>query len=229
MNETVIPRSRKTSLKVVLWAFAISVLATTVYMAAIIKTVPKTVSNSKAGIFAELADHLLQVYETGNGLVEAKGFDFINSTVQEKFRESPVALRPGQNWVLKSWADSTIHGRPLLLAFYDSTKVAGEKLLLALVPISKRNFPRTGGFSYKEAWFFTFGKDYTSKGAIAAFPKKQLEEHLNEMKKFEEKSLNLVATNYGNDFYIVMLSGADSKALARDLFDLSTIFETPPE
>lgn len=229
MNEKAVPRARTTSLKAIVWAFVVCMAVTAVYMIAIIKTVPKTVSNSKAGIFAELSDHLLKVYETEEGLAPAQGFEAMNEVLREKFRESPIALRPSSAWVLKSWADSTLHGRPLLLVRYDSTREAQQKLLLGLVPMSKRNFPRTGGFSYKDAWFFTFGKDYTAPTAEAAYPNKQLEVHLNEMKKFEDRGLNLVATNYGNDFYIILLSSADSKTLARDLFEMSTIFETSPQ
>lgn len=229
MNDRLIPRSQTVSLKIVIWAFVLGMAATAAYLSWMIKVVPKTVSNSKAGIFAELSTRFLEVYETDKGLVEATGFEPINIVLKEKFQESPVALRPGPNWILKSWSDSTIHGRPLLLARYDSTRVEGEKLLIGFVAISKRNFPRTGGFNYKDAWFFTFGKDYTAPAADAAYPKKQVEAHLSEMKKYEELGLNLVATNYGNDFYILMLSHAESKGLAKDLFEMSTIFETAPQ
>lgn len=229
MNETTLARSRTVSLKPIVWAVLLACAATAAYMIWIVKAVPKTISNSKAGIFAELSERLLDVYEAETDLVLAINFDPINEILREKFGESPVELRPASGWILRSWSDSSIHGRPLLLVRYDSTTTMGEKLLVAFVPISKRNFPRTGGFSYKDAWFFTFGKDYTAPAADAAFPKKQVDAHLSEMKKFEQRGLNLVATNYGNDFYILMLSSRDSKDLALDLFQLSTIFETAPQ
>lgn len=229
MNERLIPRSRTVSLRLFIWTLILCIAATAAYMTWIIRAVPKTVSNSKAGIFAELSERFLEVYATGKGLAEAPAFDPINVVLKEKFRESPVALRPTSTWILESWADTTIHGRPLLLVRYASNATAGETLLVGFVAISKRNFPRTGGFSYKDAWFFTFGKDYTAPAADAAYPKKQVEAHLVEMKKFEQLGLNLVATNYGNDFYILMLSQAKSKGLAKDLFEMSTIFESAPQ
>ncbi|RZA17623.1 MAG: hypothetical protein EOP10_22415 [Proteobacteria bacterium] len=229
MNDSTLPRSRTVSLKTIIIAMLICCAATAGYMAYIIKAVPKTVSNSKAGIFAELSERLLHVYETDEGLSPASGFESLNRVLREKFRESPVQLRESPQWTLRSWSDATLHGRPLLLARYDRADGSGTKLLLGFVPISKRNFPRTGGFSYKDAWFFTFGKDYTAPTADAAYPKKQVAVHLEEMKRFEERGLNLVATNYGNDFYILLLSSAESKGLGRDLFLMSTIFETSPQ
>ncbi len=229
MNDRIIPRARTVSLKVIVWSFVLCMAATAAYMTWVIKAVPRTVSNSKAGIFAELVEDLLDVYEHETNLVLAPSFEPINELIKEKFKESPLALRPAPRWILRSWADASVHGRPMLLVRYDSTDGMSKKLLLALVPISKRNFPRTGGFSYKDAWFFTFGRDYPAPAADAAFPKKQLESHLSEISKLEQEGLNLVATNYGNDFYIVMLSSLDSKELAKDLFLMSTIFETAPQ
>ncbi|RZA14398.1 MAG: hypothetical protein EOP10_28120, partial [Proteobacteria bacterium] len=146
MNDRTIPRSRTVSLKTIIIAMLICCGATAVYMAYIIKAVPKTVSNSKAGIFAELSERLLLVYETEQGLSPASGFDPLNLVLREKFRESPVQLRESTNWTLRSFSDGTLHGRPLLLLRYDRTDGSGAKLLLGFVPISKRNFPRTGGF-----------------------------------------------------------------------------------
>ncbi len=229
MNERIVARSRTVGIKTIIWSFVISMAVTAAYMIWIIKAVPRTVSNSKAGIFAELTEDLLDVYENETNLILAPSFEPINQLIQEKFRESPVALRPAPRWILRSWADASVHGRPLLLVRYDSTDAMSKKLLLAIVPISKRNFPRTGGFSYKDAWFFTFGRDYPAPAAEAAFPNKQLPSHLAEIKRIEERGLNLVATNYGNDFYIVMLSDLDSKELAKDLFAMSTIYETAPQ
>ena len=218
---------RKTvSLKPILWATGLAMLATAIYMAFIIRAVPKTVSNSKAGIFAELVDHLLVVYKDGESLQPGTDYRPLNDVLQKKFRESPWGLRAASDWQLDAWADSKIHDRPLLLARYHDAQ--NRKLLVGFVPISKRNFPRTGGFSHKDAWFFTFGKDYTTAQAEAAFPAKQVASHLDEVAKLEKEGLNLVATNYGNDFYILMLSTADSKEMAAQLFAMSSIFETAP-
>jgi len=214
------------TLTAIVWAIVIAMIATAIYMAFIIKTVPKTVSNSKAGIFAELVDHLLVVHESGVGLVPASDYAPINTTLKAKFRESPWALRASKTWQLESWNDGEIHDRPLLLVQYRDQD--NHKLLLGVIPISKRNFPRTGGFSHKDAWFFTFGKDYTKAQAEAAYPTKQVASHLDEVTKLESKGLNLVATNYGNDFYILMLSPVDSKQLGSDLFEMSSIYETAP-
>lgn len=219
-------RSQTVGLKSIIWAIVICMIATAIYMAFIIKTVPKTVSNSKAGIFAELVDHLLVVYKSGESLQPVTEYAPLNETLKQKFRESPWGLRPSSEWQLDSWADTKVHDRPLLLAQYHNAE--NQKLLIGFVPISKRNFPRTGGFSYKDAWFFTFGKDYTKAQAEAAFPAKQVVAHLEEVTKLEALGLNLVATNYGNDFFILMLSSVDSKAMATQLFLMSSIYETAP-
>ncbi|RZA14881.1 MAG: hypothetical protein EOP10_27315, partial [Proteobacteria bacterium] len=125
MTDSTLPRSRTVSLKPILIAMLICCAATAVYMAYIIKAVPKTVSNSKAGIFAELSERLLLVYETEQGLSPAIGFEPLNKVLLEKFRESPVQLRESPNWTLRSWSDATLHGRPLLLARYDKTDGSG--------------------------------------------------------------------------------------------------------
>ncbi|RYZ59069.1 MAG: hypothetical protein EOP07_05150 [Proteobacteria bacterium] len=221
------PRGKTYSLKLIVWVIALSMAATAVYMAFIIKAVPKTISNSKAGIFAEMVDHLLVVYKSGDTLQETTDYAPINATLSKKFGESPWGLRSSDVWTLDAWSDASVHERPLLLVRYHDAE--GRKLLLGVVPISKRNFPRTGGFSHKDAWFFTFGKDYTTAQAEAAFPSKQVPDHLAEVTKLENLGLNLVATNYGNDFFILMLSNADSKELGNQLFKMSSIFEISPQ
>ena len=221
------PSQPKTySLKSIVWVISLCMAATAVYMAFIIKAVPKTVSNSKAGLFAELVDTMLMTYETGQGLVPTTDYAAINDTLKQKFRESPWSLRASPAWRLDAWSDAAVHQRPLLLARYHDAQ--NRVLLLGFIPISKRNFPRTGGFSFRDAWFFTFGHDYTGAQAKAAFPDRQVPIHLEEVEKIENKGLNLVATNYGNDYYILMLSSADSKELGKGLFSMSTIYETAP-
>ncbi len=214
------------SLKSIACALVITMTATAVYMLVIIRNVPKTVSNSKAGIFAELVDQLLEINEKGAGLLPTADYAVVNAALKQKFRESPWSLRASKTWQLDAWADSSIHDRPLLLAHYHDAE--NHKLLLGIIPISKRNFPRSGGFSHKDAWFMTFGKDYTKTQADAAFPEKQVASHLDEVMKLEARGLNLVATNYGNDFFILMLSSVDSKDLGAQLFEMSSIFETAP-
>jgi hypothetical protein len=226
-NSASAPRGKTYSLKLIVWVIVLSMAVTAAYMAFIIKAVPKTVSNSKAGIFAEMVDHLLLVYDTGASLKETTDYAEVNATLSKKFGESPWGLRSSDVWTLDAWSDATVHDRPLLLVRYHDAE--GHKVLLAVVPISKRNFPRTGGFSHKDAWFFTFGKDYTTAQAEAAFPSKQVPDHLAEVTKLENLGLNLVATNYGNDFFILMLSNVDSKELGNQLFKMSSIFETSPQ
>ncbi|MBC7658398.1 MAG: hypothetical protein H7249_01675 [Chitinophagaceae bacterium] len=219
-------KSKTTSLKTIMIFITVCMVLTAVYMTFIIKAVPKTVSNSKAGLFAELVDDLLLTYETGKGLTPTTDYAALNTTLKAKFKESPWGLRGSPAWQLDAWSDASVHQRPFLLARYHDAQ--GRILLLGFIPISKRNFPRTGGFSYKDAWFFTFGRDYNGTQAEAAFPAHQVAVHLEEVEKIEKKGLNLVATNYGNDFYILMLSTADSKQLGRDLFVMSSIYETAP-
>lgn len=113
------------SLKPILWVIGLAMAATAVYMMFIIREVPKTVSNSKAGLFAELVDRLLIVYEKGEGLQPGSDYQALNETLSKKFRESPWKLRASASWTLDAWADTAIHDRPLLLArYHDAQKRA---------------------------------------------------------------------------------------------------------
>ena len=218
MNQTALPRGKTYSLKVILIAISLAMAATAGYMTYLIKAVPKTVSNSKAGLFVELTEQLVSIYESGEGLKPTADYRAINAAMLQNLQESPWALRESSVWTVDSWSQTQVHQRPLLLVHYHD--VENRSLLLGFIPISKRNFPKSGGFSYKDAWFMTFGRDHTE----AVLP-----EHLVMVEKLQRKGLNLVATNYGNDFLIGMLSSVDSKKLAKDLFAMSSIYETPSQ
>src|SRR5689334_22803089 len=87
-------RANTVSLKLILWTMGLAMAATALYMAFIIRAVPKTVSNSKAGLFAELVDRLLVVYAKGEGLQPTSG-RFVEKVGGEQFalKEAVEELR----------------------------------------------------------------------------------------------------------------------------------------
>ncbi|WP_218110243.1 hypothetical protein, partial [Oligoflexus tunisiensis] len=81
-------------------------------------------------------------------------------------------------------------------------------------PIAKRHFPKTRSFVYKSAWFFQYGKDL--EGAP-----KPLQ---NEIPALKGQGINLIATNYGSDYYLLLAGEAPALDLAKWLFAATTIF-----
>ena len=206
-------KSNATFYKIMI-AIALGMLAMGLYMAYVIKAVPKTVANSKAGLFAEFVEDQLKAFsEEPQAQDNPASYEGINAIITQHFSESPWALQNNDRWQLTDYQLGNVHGRSVLHAHYRDAE--GERLLLSVVAMPKRNFPKTGGFGYKDAWFFTFGKDHGEA---------QLPDHVEGVKALQAKGLNLVATNYGNDFYIVLLSAKDSKELARDLYAMSNIY-----
>lgn len=209
---------KKVSFKALVIINVALMAAMAVYMCFVIITVPKTPENSKAGLFAELVDDLMALREAPlRPTTRDEALPAINARLLHYVPQGGLEIAPLHDWRLLDWQESSVHGRPLLtLRLAD---VQGRELMLGLFALAKRHFPKTGGFSHKDAWFFTYGKDHD----VAQIPA-----HKAELDQLRKKGLNLVVTNYGNDYFLLMLSPMDSRELAEKLFSLTTIYQTAP-
>lgn len=189
-----------------------------VYMCFVIKAVPKTSENSKAGSFAILVEDLIAAREAPVVPTNPEeALPAINERLLHFVPQGGLKVAPFQEWKLRDWKETSVNGRPLLtMRLVDSQ---GRDILLGLFALAKRHFPKTGGFSHKDAWFFTYGRDHDEA---------QIPAHKKEVDQLRDKGLNLVVTNYGNDYFLLMLSSLDSHELAELLFSLTTIYQSAP-
>ena len=184
------------------------------YGAWVIKVVPKSTANSKAGLFAQMVDQLIASHEAPlNSDGKAFDFDAFNQQVKHSLPFGAFTLKESPIW--KEAAQLPVGSRTLLLA---RANLDGEIWTIGLFPLAKRHFPKTSGFSYRDGWFFTYGVENSQA---------QIGIHQLEVEALRRKGLNLVVMNYGNDFYLLSLSRALAREQAIRLFDKTTIFPSP--
>lgn len=191
-------------------------LLSAAYMTFVIKTVPRSVESSRVGPFPELLREIIAFSDRAPALaLNAKPLDreAINAVMQRLVPYEGLALKRGaEDFEIISAVEQSLDGRPLLQLRLRHPK--GAFFTLSLFAIAKRHFPKTPSFVYKDAWFFQYGKD------LAGAPK-PLQGALPELMS---RGWNMVAANYGNDFYLLVVGEAAPRELATWLFEATTIF-----
>ncbi len=186
------------------------------YMAVVIKKAPRTVESSKVGPFPELMDHLLEFHKNPSLMAEdGKVWDkeSVSAVMAELTPYEGLAMkRSAEDFTLLAASKIVLDGRPLLQISLKHPE--GKIFSLSMYPIAKRHFPKTRSFVYKDAWFFQYGKDLEGSPA----PKESA------LPLLVNQDLNLIATNYGNDYYLMVMGDAPAQDLAKWLFAATTIF-----
>ncbi len=203
--------------KIVFGIMILLMILTAVYMSFVIKTVPRTVESSKVGPFPELLEaviafHQQEGLEAGQPSLDR---DAVNAELQRLVPYEGLALKrkSAESYQLLAATTSRLVERELLQVKLKHPE--GTVFSVSVFPISKRHFPKTRSFVYKDSWLFQYGKDLV--GA----------ENLPEtahIASLEKAGLNLIATNYGNDYYILLTGDAPADAMAKWLFEATTIF-----
>ncbi len=202
--------------RVVFWIIAALMALTAVYMTIVIKKVPRTIESSKVGPFPGLVDQLIAFHINPpapghDGKTWDK--DAVNEVMAKLTPYEGLALkRAAVAYELQTATSTILNERPLLMVRLKHPE--GEMFTLGMFPISKRHFPKTRSFVHKDAWFFQYGKDL--EGAPTALQ--------NEIPALKGHNVNLIATNYGNDYYLLLVGEATSKDLAKRLFEATTVF-----
>lgn len=189
---------------------------TAVYMTIVIKKVPRTVESSKIGPFPALIDQIVDFSLNAPGLVQdGKTWDrdAVNAKMAELVPYEGFALkRASVNYEVLGARLTMLDERPLFQVRLKHPE--GHLFTLSLFAIAKRHFPKTRSFVHKDAWFFQYGRDQESSPE-AVHP---------DVPALQGKNLNMIATNYGNDYYLLMTGDAPAKDLAKWLFEATTIF-----
>jgi hypothetical protein len=207
---------RNTNSRVVFWILAALVALTAVYMTLVVKTVPRSVDSSKVGPFPALVDQLVAFHQNPpapghDGKVWDK--DAVSAVMQSLTPYEGLAMkRAGVDYELVTVSSTTLNERPLLMMRMKNPE--GQAFTLSMFPIAKRHFPKTRSFVHKSAWFFQYGKDL--EGAPQPLQ--------NEIPALKGQNLNLIATNYGSDYYLLLTGEAPAQDLAKWLFAATTIF-----
>jgi hypothetical protein len=204
------------SSRFVFWIIASLMALTAVYMTIVIKTVPRTVESSKIGPFPDLVERIIAFEREAPNLVQGDKVwnrDAVNAVMAELTPYEGLALkRAAVNFELLGASSTRLDERTLLLVRLKHPE--GSIFTLGMYPIAKRHFPKTRSFVHKDAWFFQYGKDL--EGSPTPLPA--------EIPALKGQNLNLIATNYGNDYYLMLLGDAPAKDLAKWLFEATTVF-----
>jgi hypothetical protein len=202
--------------RVVFWILAALVALTAVYMTIVIKKVPRSVQSSKAGPFSSLVEQIMAFH----GNPPAPGHDgktwdkeAVNAVMQQLTPYEGLALkRAAVNYALLSVSQTTLNEYPLLMMRLKHPE--GQEFSLAMFSIAKRHFPKTPSFVHKNAWFLQYGRDLEGTPTTLH----------SDIPALKGKDVNLIATNYGNDYYLLLMGDVPAKDLARWLFEATTVF-----
>lgn len=202
--------------RTVFWILAVLVALTAVYMTIVIKKVPRSVESSKVGPFPALVQHITDFHKNPPAAgQDGKTWDkdAVNVVMQQLTPYEGLALkRASVNYELLTVSSTTLDERPLLQLRLKHPE--GQQFTLSMFPIAKRHFPKTRSFVHKDAWFFQYGKDL--EGSPMALQ--------TEIPALKGQDVNLIATNYGNDYYLLLMGEASAKELAKWLFEATTVF-----
>jgi hypothetical protein len=202
--------------RVVFWILAALMALTAIYMTIVIKKVPRSVESSKIGPFPALVEKFVDFHKNP----PAPGHDgktwdkeAVNAVMKQLTPYEGLAMkRAAVKYELLNVNQATLDERPLLMMRLKHPE--GAQFSLAMFPIAKRHFPKTRSFVHKDAWFFQYGKDL--EGSPVALQ--------TEIPPLKGQNENLIATNYGNDYYLLLIGESSAKDLARWLFESTTVF-----
>ncbi len=200
----------------VFWIIGSLMALSAVYMTIVIKTVPRTVESSKAGPFPQLVEQLIE-FSVNPPIPGHDGKtwdkDAVNLVMAELAPYEGLAMkRAAVNYELLTVSQTKLDDRHFLQMRFKHP--SGAFFSFSMIPIAKRHFPKTRSFVHKDAWFFQYGKDIVGSDAPPQSVLPNLISH----------NLNMIATNYGNDYYLILTGEAPAKDLAKWLFEVTTIF-----
>jgi hypothetical protein len=202
--------------RVVFWILAALMALTAVYMTIVIKKVPRSVESSKIGPFPALVETFVAFHKNPPAVGhDGKTWDkeAVSAVMQQLTPYEGLAMkRAAVNYELLNVTQTTLDERPLLMMRLKHPE--GAQFSLAMFAIAKRHFPKTRSFVHKDAWFFQYGKDL--EGSPMALQ--------TEIPALKGQNENLIATNYGNDYYLLLIGESSAKDLAKWLFESTTVF-----
>lgn len=175
-----------------------------------LKITPRTASTKRQGPFASIVETLFRC-SFDNAFTHEQSLDVVNISLHNLIGSNGLSFVGVET--VRATTDLTVANRKALCVQFTRTQpdTSQSRLTYLIVPFAKRHLPsRPSTFKERDALFYRLRFEDFQKTPWRI-------EVVDE--KFIGQNLNLLVTNYANDFFIFVNGSIEEKALAQSLFE----------